>query len=111
MSVTVNINWKTVTDVVDVGAMAGLKLSAEYVLSLSKQHCPHDTGTLENSGGTDVKLFKAQVFYDTPYAARLHEHPEYNFQGKGQGKWLENALTQSNVQIIQLMKMSIGRGF
>lgn len=34
----------------------------------------------------------AAVFYNTPYAVRLHEHEEYNFQEGRRGKWLENAL-------------------
>jgi hypothetical protein len=35
------------------------------------------------------------VSYDEPYAVPLHEHPEFEFQGEGEGKWLEKALNHA----------------
>ncbi len=53
----------------------------------------------DGTDGTDMsKAFPDEssdemyVSYNTPYAARLHEHPEYQFQDGRQGKWLETAL-------------------
>jgi len=41
------------------------------------------------------------VSYDTPYAARLHEHPEYNFQNGRQGKYLEEPAMQNRAELDQ----------
>lgn len=76
---------------------------ASELLTRANEKVPHDEGTLENSGDVDVDLagLEAVVSYDTPYAARLHEHPEYNFQGGREGKWLENALKNNEDDIIR----------
>lgn len=77
--------------------------AAEALLRLANEHVPYEEGDLEASGAVTqgqsrygpTGQFAANekfVSYDTPYAIRLHEHPEYNFQGKGQGKWLEHAV-------------------
>ncbi|MDD3920949.1 MAG: hypothetical protein PHO41_07260 [Eubacteriales bacterium] len=34
------------------------------------------------------------ISYNTPYAVRLHEHPNYKFQDGRIGKWLETALDE-----------------
>ena len=44
------------------------------------------------------------ISYDTPYAARLHEHPEYNFREGREGKWLENALNERREDLVNYMK-------
>ena len=69
-------------------AEIAVRIGAEVLLQKSKDHVPHDKGILENSGSVDSQRNppEATTFYDTPYAERLHEHPEYNFKGKGQGK-------------------------
>ncbi len=83
----------------------GTREAAEAVLELANEHVPYDEGDLEASGDVNrgqsrygpTGQFAANewfVFYDTPYAVRLHEHPEYHFQGKGEGKWLEHAIEQ-----------------
>lgn len=64
---------------------------ANEILRLSQQQVPHDVGSLQNSGnvlpfGNDGYI----IGYHEPYAARLHEHPEYNFQKGRKGKYLED---------------------
>lgn len=78
--------------------------AAEALLEESKQRVPHDEGVLENSGNTSSNDKEANVYYDTPYAARLHEHPDYNFKGKGEGKWLEKALNRISKRLIQYIR-------
>jgi hypothetical protein len=91
-----------VNDQVKAAAVIAVRKSAEILLQKSKDHVPHDVGTLENSGSVDTQTDPptASVFYDTPYAIRLHEHPEYHFQGKGRGKWLVDA-KNANAKVIQ----------
>jgi hypothetical protein len=87
--------------------------AAEYVLETANRTVPHQDGDLERSGKTSVdeKGRQAAVSYDTPYARRLHEHPEYNFQGKGRGKWLELTMTEEKRKVRQYLKDSISKGF
>ena len=92
---------------VKAAAVIATRKTAEILLEKSKDHVPHDKGTLENSGSVDYieSPPTATVFYDTPYAIRLHEHPEYTFKGKGQGKWLFNAKNQN----VSLLKKAMER--
>jgi hypothetical protein len=77
--------------------------AALAVLEDANPHVPFMDGDLRDSGRVTqgqsrvgpTGLFDRNehfVTYDTDYAVRLHEHPEYNFQGQGEGKWLERAL-------------------
>jgi len=71
--------------------------AAGNLFAESEKEVPHDKGTLQGSGNvTESKIvgneLSAEVGYDTPYAARLHEHPEYNFQKGRKGKYLEDPL-------------------
>jgi len=68
------------------------------VLTEANKLVPHDEGTLEKSGFIDAKGLVAAVSYDTPYAIRLHEHPEYNFRGGREGKWVEKTIKRKDVQ-------------
>lgn len=68
-------------------------LSVGYeLLRLSQQQVPHDKGTLQNSGNVQPQSDDVLVGYHTPYAARLHEHPEYHFQRGRKGKYLTDPL-------------------
>lgn len=79
---------------------------AKSVLEDANTRVPFDEGDLEASGrvvsgqarvGPTGQFAGNEWFvtYDTEYAVRLHEHPEYNFKGKGEGKWLEKAIQRS----------------
>lgn len=66
---------------------------ADEVLRLSQFEVPHDEGTLQNSGSVEALPNGDVVLgYHTRYAARLHEHPEYNFQKGRKGKYLEDPI-------------------
>lgn len=73
-------------------ACAALLDQAEFLLEEANRIVPFDVGTLMQSGETSVDppTLEAAVSYDTAYAQRLHEHPQYHFQPPGQGKWLES---------------------
>ncbi len=81
---------------VHAAAINALHDGAEFILEESNRTVPHDEGTLQRSGDTDVDevAMKALVSYDMPYTVRLHEHPEYRFQGGRRGKWLELTLKE-----------------
>lgn len=91
------------------GARRGLKLAAEEVLARANETVPHDEGTLEASGEASVagQGLIAVVSYDTPYAVRLHEHPEYDFQQGRRGKWLEATLNESHDDILKWLQKEL----
>lgn len=65
------------------------------LLRLSQRQVPHDTGMLQNSGNVETVGDDVVVGYHRPYAARLHEHPEYRFQRGRKGKYLEDPLREN----------------
>lgn len=77
---------------------------ANEVLRLSQKEVPHDTGFLQSTGhkedtGTDEEP-EAIVGYNTVYASRLHENPQYRFQGGRKGKYLEDPI-KNNLSVFQ----------
>lgn len=70
---------------------------ADEVLRLSQREVPHDVGSLQNSGHTEYFAKNDRIVgYNKVYAARLHEHPEYNFQKGRKGKYLEDPIKNNN---------------
>lgn len=71
------------------------------LLKESVKIVPHDKGTLQDSGKVapvekiSADQMQVSVGYNTPYAARMHEHPEYKFQQGRRGKYLEDPLKQN----------------
>lgn len=54
---------------------------------------PHDLGILQTSASNQDKDDKSvTIGFNTEYAARLHEHPEYNFQKGRKAKYLEDPI-------------------
>ena len=86
----------------------GLREISDEILRLSQFEVPLDTGMLQNSGhveasNPDIVL----VGYNKPYGARLHEHPEYNFQNGRKGKYLEDPIKNNLATFINFFKDSI----
>ena len=73
----------------------------DELLRLSIREVPHDKGNLQNSGVSQPEGDDHIVGYNQPQAARLHEHPEYNFQKNRKGKYLEDPLKLNNNIFIQ----------
>lgn len=83
--------------------LSGENKGAERLLALSIPRTPLLDGGLRNSGQVENAVDPeegAAVVFDAPQAARLHEHPEYNFTEPGTGgKWLENTALESKAEI------------
>lgn len=94
-SQAVMANLKKLVGNVPKAQSAGAQAVAEEILRLSQSEVPHDEGTLQNSGTVQQDGDDWIVGYHTPYAARLHEHPEYNFQAGRKGKYLEDPIVRN----------------
>lgn len=83
---------------------------AEEVLRLSQLEVPHDEGTLAGTGTvTDNYEGDVAVGYNTPYAARLHEHPEYNFQKGRKGKYLTDPINRNFKKLKAMFTQQFGK--
>ena len=82
---------------------------ADKVLEESRDLAPKKKGTLRGKSDTrKVKEHTYEIFYDTVYAARLHEHPEYRFTTPGTGgKYLEKPFLKYSDMLSGLVKKSI----
>ena len=89
----------------------GVSDALEYLLEKSNSIAPLDEDTLIRSGETDINVgskgVEGSVFYDTPYAAKLHEHPEYNFQNGRQGKYLEKTVSSETMTVRDYIRRSL----
>lgn len=73
------------------------------VMRLSQFEVPHDEGTLQNSGTVEIMPNRDVVLgYHTPYAARLHEHPEYRFKRGRKGKYISDPI-HKNANVLGLV--------
>ncbi len=80
-----------------------LRDAGEVLLEEANQKVPFEEGNLARSGFVDVEPTSATVSYDTPYAARLHENPQYHFQHGRRGKWLQLALQDQAQRLEQFL--------
>ena len=88
----VRLNLQKLSSALKKGVEKALLDVGYELLRLSQEQVPHDTGSLQNSGNVEVIGGDVVVGYHKPYAARLHEHPEYRFQRGRKGKYLEDPL-------------------
>lgn len=90
-SQSVAINLVKLETALKRGVYKGTLDAAFEIMRLSQEQVPHDEGTLQNSGTVETLPNGDIVLgYHTPYAARLHEHPEYHFQKGRKGKYIED---------------------
>lgn len=92
----------------------GLNAAGEHILQVANDHyTPFDEGTLAGSGEVTVNSSGtvASISYDTPYAARLHEHPEYNFQHGRIGKYLITAMQREAANASLILRQEFARVF
>jgi hypothetical protein len=82
-------------------------------MRLSQKEVPHDKGTLQNSGYVNFAFGGSKgdivIGYNTPYAARLHEHPEYHFQKGRKGKYLYDPIVR-NQRILGIKFGTVWKG-
>lgn len=100
-------NWRgdQLTEDVRQGVGRALFKAASHLLNESTNIAPKDEGTLIQTAGVDVDMDegKASVYYTQKYAVRLHEHPEYNFQGGRQGKYLEKVVMSEGTKVGEIL--------
>jgi len=101
----VDIKWKTdvpqkAKDIVQrvvEGLWLACEVGADIIGNESAKQVPFEKGTLQKSW--EVKPLPNQIGfgfgYHTPYAARLHEHPEYKFKNGRKAKYLEQPIEQN----------------
>ncbi|WP_437582729.1 HK97 gp10 family phage protein [Paramicrobacterium sp. CJ85] len=110
-SVQFTNNLGKIADDVDTHLRTGLAAAGERLLALSSEQVPFDEGTLSGSGSVSTPIGTAEptveVIYDTPYAARLHEHPEYNFQGGRKGKYVEDPAAEHKTELGDIIRKEI----
>ncbi len=102
MSVTVDLDTKgfiasihkLAKSAVKAGKFSAFDIGNE-IMRLSQAEVPHDKGSLQNSGAVEEIGDDIVVGYHEPYAARLHEHPEYRFQKGRKGKYLEDPIKRN----------------
>jgi hypothetical protein len=91
-------NVKKVIQKTVEGLWEASRLATDVIGNESHMQTPIDTGTLRRSWFTKPLLSKIGFGfgYRTPYAARLHEHPEYKFKTPGtKAKYLEDPIEQN----------------
>jgi hypothetical protein len=117
VQVTMTNRLGELTDEIAARLISGENKAAERGLTLSRQMVPFDTGNLSGSGTVEPAVTAeegAGIVYDTPYAARLHEHPEYDFSKdsnpNAQGKWLENAVVENKKELGDIIRNEVQGG-
>lgn len=92
----------------NAGVKKGLLDAGLEIMRLSQMEVPHDEGTLQNSGTVEVLPNGDVVMgYHTPYAARLHEHPEYRFQKGRKGKYIFDPINRN----MSVLGIKVQKGF
>ncbi len=96
---------------------AGQNMATEQLLADSIDEAPQQTRAMV--GGAHVDPAgpgddSAAVVYDAPQAARLHEHPEYNFSTdvnpRAKGKFLEDPAVQNRKRYGDIIRTEARRG-
>lgn len=101
-------NLPNLEKTMQAGVKRGLLDAGLEGMRLSQFEVPHDEGTLQNSGTVEVMPNGDVVLgYHTPYAARLHEHPEYRFQKGRKGKYISDPLNRN----ASVLGLKIQNGF
>lgn len=95
----------------------GQDLAAERAAALAVELSPWDQGTLAAAHSVqraETPEGGSAVVVDTPYAARLHEHPEYNFSTdanpRAQGKWVEEAVVNNRRELGEIIRNRVRNG-
>lgn len=99
-------------DGLDEAAERSVRVGGEALLERANQTVPFEEGDLASTGHVDTdpssgELVEGSVSYDSPYAVRLHENPDYDFQGSGRGKWLELTAQESAGELEKAMAVPL----
>lgn len=115
--VSMTNNFGAVTEQILQRLVAGENKAAGRGSELAVDLSPMDQGDLRNAHQVEPArdpIEGAQVVVDTPYAARLHEHPEYDFSTdsnpKAQGKWVETAMLENKGELGDIIRKEVRGG-
>lgn len=116
-NVSMTNNFGAVTDEILRRVVAGENKAAERGVALAVNLSPWDQGTLAGAHSVDPAtdpIEGAKVVVDAPQAARLHEHPEYNFatdaNPNAQGKWVETAMLENKDELGDIIRKEVRGG-
>jgi len=103
-----NVKWDTksfdkgmiaLSEAMQKASSSALDKIGNEILRLSSFEVPHNIGALLTSASMEpINENQVDVGYNKVYAARLHEHPEYNFQKGRKGRYLIDPILK-NMQI------------
>lgn len=116
-TVTMTNNFGGVTDEIRARLVSGENKAAERGMTLVVARSPWDTGGLAGAHtverATDPEE-GAAIVVDAPQAARLHEHPEYNFSTdsnpNAQGKWVEETMLENKGELGDIIRQEVRGG-
>jgi hypothetical protein len=109
--VGVQIQWNGDELDIEQAAERGLQAGADLLLDESNRNVPLEYGDLERSGVAVAEGDEAAVGYSSVYAARQHEEVGWHHKGKGEAKFLENALANNADRIIDAIGDEIKDAF
>jgi hypothetical protein len=91
------------------GVSIALYKGISHILNEANKIAPKDEGILIQTSDVDVDPTSesAHAFYTQKYAPRLHENPQYNFQGGRKGKWLETVMLRDGERVRDMMAEEI----
>lgn len=93
------------TEAMKNAALKGINDVASEILRLGMFEVPHDKGILQASGHVEPSRDdEVIVGYNTVYAARLHENPQFHFQKGRKGKYLEDPIKNNLNTFIDFIK-------
>lgn len=105
---TVLANIKKAMNKMEDNSETALTNLGNKILRESRDESPFDVGTLmKTSKMTKTGKLERTLSYNTPYAVRMHEHPEYNFQNGRKGKYLEDPLKANTSSAVSFLKKFI----
>jgi len=113
MSQEFKLEWhgKAYSDAVMASLYNQIRQEAEVVLQQTDLDVPLRDGDLLASANYDIERtgqkVSASVYYDTPYAVKLHEHPEYDFGNGRKGLYLADVMAILNAEIIRRIQFRI----
>lgn len=110
MSTTMRWYGDEVIKKIHEAQVKALRDSVEHLLTEANKTNPYREGTLERSGSTDVdeSSLQGSVYYDTPYAIRVHEEPGLHYTDpKARWKWLEMTVKEQTDKVLEYIKRSL----
>jgi len=110
MSTTMKWHGDEVIKKIHEAQVKALRDSVEHLLTEANKTNPYREGTLERSGSTDVdeSSLQGSVYYDTPYAIRMHEEPGLKYTDpKARWKWLEMTVKEQADKVVEYIKRSL----